>query len=87
MNALKELASSQGVELSVAMVTGDDLMKYVSYKCTIIFALTVHLNVSLIMWLSCDWKLQEIKDSGLAVDMDSGLPLPKSVLSMNAYLG
>ena len=31
VNALKELASSQGVELLVAMVTGDDLMKNVSH--------------------------------------------------------
>ena len=34
VKVLKELAQSQGVELSVAMVTGDDMMKSV---CVIVY--------------------------------------------------
>lgn len=59
VKVLKELAQSQGIELSVAMVTGDDMMK----------------------------SLDAVRDSGLARDIESGNMLPKSVLSMNAYLG
>ncbi|XP_019860074.1 PREDICTED: uncharacterized protein LOC109588344, partial [Amphimedon queenslandica] len=59
VNTIKNVMSSEGVELSVAMVTGDDMMKNV----------------------------KEIKDSGYAVDIESGRTLPSSVLSMNAYIG
>jgi hypothetical protein len=59
VKAIKDVASAQGVELSVAMVTGDDLMKDV----------------------------KEVREKGYDIEMETGQPLPQSILSMNAYTG
>ncbi|XP_071545172.1 uncharacterized protein [Panulirus ornatus] len=56
--ALKQAAEKAGVELKVAVVTGDDLMPM----------------------------KKELISSGVP-DIKSGLPLPETVHSMNAYLG
>ena len=70
--------SSEGVELSVAMVTGDDMMKSVSER--IFFP-------SYCFYCYYVVQLKETKDGGYAVDIESGRTLPSSILSMNAYIG
>ncbi|CAG2203620.1 unnamed protein product [Mytilus edulis] len=57
-DALKQICASVGVEMNIAVVTGDDLMP----------------------------KSKELINSSIT-DMDSGDPFPKTVHSMNAYLG
>ncbi|XP_063415043.1 uncharacterized protein LOC134696988 isoform X1 [Mytilus trossulus] len=57
-DALKQICASVGVEMNIAVVTGDDLMP----------------------------KSKELMNSSIT-DMDSGDQFPKTVHSMNAYLG
>ncbi|XP_033098400.1 uncharacterized protein LOC117102277 [Anneissia japonica] len=56
--ALKDVAKKSGVDLKVAVVTGDNVMS----------------------------KKSDISETGVS-DIDSGVPIPKTLVSMNAYLG
>ena len=77
---VKKVAESQGVKLSVAMVTGDDMMQEV-YNSISDKHTHTHLNNNIIL------QLEKVRESEFARDLDTGKVLPKSVLSMNAYLG
>ena len=81
--ALSTIAAEQGVELSIALVEGDNLMGNVSTKKIAIERKTktnIHLAVYNIS------QFEEVKSMG-AVDIDTGRPLPSAVHSMNVYLG
>ena len=76
VEALKKTAEEQGVELSVAMVAGDNMMDKVIFNA----ASFTYTYITLLP------QVDAVRSLGVR-DLDTDRGLPDKVLSMNAYLG
>ena len=79
VEALKKTAEEQGVELSVAMVAGDDMMDKVIFNAA-------SSMYTYIIFISLLPQVDAVRSLGVR-DLDTDRGLPDKVLSMNAYLG